>query len=63
MHIVIEHEKLKELLDNGIRKYYINKRKYGKIRMVDEILREIETFVAFDSHDGFIGEAVKKEEV
>jgi len=61
MHIIIEREKLKELLDKGIRKYYINKRRYGKNRMVDSIISEIETFVAFDSPDGFIGEHAKKE--
>ena len=48
MKIVIESEKLKELLDKGIKRYYINKRYSQNIPMVDTMLREVETYVAFD---------------
>ena len=58
MTIMIDREKLTELVDKGIRTYYIEKRRLGsKPRM-----KEIETYVAFDKEDGFIGEFVKKEE-
>jgi len=62
MTIVIEREKLKELLDKGVKTYYIEKKQYGQSNLSDVIMKEIETFLAFENESGFIGSEVKKGE-
>jgi len=59
--IVIERAKLKELINTGAAKYFFEKNEWGHAEFDDCIIREIDTYLAFNNDDDFIGEVIKQE--
>jgi hypothetical protein len=48
MIIKISREKLEELIENGVRTYYIEKKNNSSVILKDSIMKEIDMFLAFD---------------
>ncbi|MDD5651412.1 MAG: hypothetical protein PHF86_13520 [Candidatus Nanoarchaeia archaeon] len=48
MIIKISREKLDELIENGVRTYYIEKKNNSSVILKDSIMKEIDMFLAFD---------------
>jgi len=60
--VVIERGTLEELVGKGIEKYFIEKKSYGHANFTNCIMREIDTYLAFENeNDDFMGEIIKKE--
>jgi len=53
---------LLELVEKGIEKHGTDAAKYGSAIMKDCIIREIDTYIAFNSEtDAFVGELIKED--
>lgn len=47
MKVIIEREKLVDLIEKGVRQYYVAKKRDGEAKMSDCILKEIDMYIAF----------------
>lgn len=56
--IVIDRNKLQELITKGVHTYENEKNLYGASSYTDCIMREIETYLAFDNGQDFMKELI-----
>ncbi len=47
MKVIIERDKLVDLIERGVRQYYVAKKRDGEAKMSDCILKEIDLYLAF----------------
>jgi hypothetical protein len=52
MKVIIERDKLVNLIERGVKQYYVAKNRDGNAKMSDCILKEIDLYIAFgDKND------------